>query len=169
MGEGRLSGGESRSNRRLTVPEAAATLGITEAAVRGRIKRGTLRSYREEGAVFVVMIGGESSSNRDESRDESRDQSELVAVLREQLAAEREANRENRRLLAAALERIPPQLEPPRDEPGATETGAETSESASPRSAAVGTQTDAEEHAGMPERPTEETARRPWWVRVFGG
>jgi len=161
MGEGRLSGGEPRSNRRLTVPEAAAALGITEAAVRGRIKRHTLRSYRKEGAVFVVMTGGESSSNRDASTDEPSDQSELIAVLREQLALEREANRENRRLLAAALERIPPQLEASRDEPQAPETAPETSKGASPRSDTVGAQEVAEE--------PETTARRSWWIRIFGG
>ncbi len=47
MGEGRQSGSESPYNRRLTVAQASEALGITEAAVRGRIKRGTLRSYRE--------------------------------------------------------------------------------------------------------------------------
>ena len=36
-----------------------------------------------------------------------------VSYLREQLAAERRANDENRRLLLAALERIPSQLEAP--------------------------------------------------------
>ena len=39
-----------------------------------------------------------------------------VKYLREQLDAEREATRENRRLLAAALERIP-ELEAPPDTP----------------------------------------------------
>jgi hypothetical protein len=42
-----------------------------------------------------------------------------VAHLRRELAEEREANRENRRLLAAALERIPALEEPsePRESP----------------------------------------------------
>jgi hypothetical protein len=53
MGEGRRTDDESPSNRRLTVtgPQAATILGITEGAVRGRVKRGTLRSYREAGTV----------------------------------------------------------------------------------------------------------------------
>ncbi len=115
------------------MPEAAAALGITEAAVRGRIKRGTLRSYREKGAVFVVLEGGASAPNRDASSDEPSDQSQLIAVLREQLQAEREANRENRRIIAGLVQRIP-ELEAtpePRDEPetvaedaGGVETGA---------------------------------------------
>ncbi len=168
MGEGRLTGGESRSNRRLTVPEAAAALGITEAAVRGRIKRGTLRSYREEGAVFVVLEGDESSATRDASGGASGDQAQLIAVLREQLAAEREANRENRRIIAGLVQRIP-ELEAapePRDEP---ETARQDAGGVEDRGARAEAQTSAEEDSGMPERPREETVRRPWWIRWFGG
>ncbi len=142
------------------MPEAAAALGITEAAVRGRIKRGTLRSYREEGAVFVVLEGGESSSKRDASGDEPRDQYQLIAVLREQLQAEREANRENRRIIAGLVQRIP-ELEAapePRDEPETARQGAGGAED---RGEPAEPQTGAEE--------PEETARRPWWLRWLGG
>ncbi len=76
-----------------------------------------------------------------------------IASLERQLEAERAANRENRRLLAAALERIPA-IEAPRDEPHAPETAPETSEGASPRSDTVGPQT---------------SGWRPWWIRWFGG
>ncbi|MDP9458348.1 MAG: hypothetical protein M3Q60_21800 [Actinomycetota bacterium] len=149
------------------MPEAAADLGITEAAVRGRIKRGTLRSYREDGAVFVVLEGDESASNRDASDDEPGDQSQLIAVLLEQLAAEREANRENRRIIAGLVQRIP-ELEAapePRDEP---ETSRQDAGGVEGRAEAGETQTGAEEHSTVADRPTEETARRPWWVRWFG-
>jgi hypothetical protein len=90
-------------------------------------------------------------------------------AIREHLDHAEEANRENRRIIAGLIERLPPQLEPPRDEPGATEAGTEASEGASPRSGTVGAQTGAGEHSNLFERPTEETARRPWWVRWFGG
>jgi hypothetical protein len=43
--------------------------------------------------------------------------------LEHQLEAEREANRENRRLLAAALDRIPQQLEAPAEPPQTVEEG----------------------------------------------
>jgi len=82
MGEGRLTGDESSFNRRLTVPQAAQALGITEGAVRGRIKRGTLRSHREAGTVYVVLEGGPSAVNRDEPVDSPSDQPELVEELR---------------------------------------------------------------------------------------
>ncbi len=155
MGEGRLTGDESPSNRRLTVHEAAARLGMTEAAVRGRIKRGTLRSYREARAVYVILEGDAPPSNRDEPDGSTPDQSELVAVLREQLDLEREANRENRRIIAALTSRIP-QLEAPPQAPRGAETVEEAPEGSEPRSATGGAQEAA--------RGTET---RPWWRRVF--
>jgi hypothetical protein len=46
---------------RLTVPEAAEHLGITVEAVRGRIKRQTLRSVKDEnGAVHVLLDASQS-------------------------------------------------------------------------------------------------------------
>jgi hypothetical protein len=116
VGEDRT--GEPQLTNRLTFGQAAAHLGISEGAVRNRIKRGTLRAEREAGRVYVLVAGAAS-------RDESPGESPLVAVLREQLAAERQAHAEVRRLLAATLERIPPQLEapaePPPDERGSPE------------------------------------------------
>src|ERR687897_2163580 len=82
MGEGRLTVDESSSNRRLTVPQAAQALGTTEGAVRGRIKRGTLRSHREGGTVYVVLEGSPSAVHRDQSVDSPTDQPELVEELR---------------------------------------------------------------------------------------
>jgi len=57
-------------------------LGITEGAVRGRLKRGTLRSHREAGTVYVVLEGSPSAVHRDESVASPTDQSELVEELR---------------------------------------------------------------------------------------
>src|SRR5215218_8170072 len=81
VGESRLTGDESSSNRRLTVPQAAQALGITEGAVRGRLKRRTLRSHREAGTVYVVLESSPSAVHRDESAGESTDQTELVEEL----------------------------------------------------------------------------------------
>jgi hypothetical protein len=82
VGEDRLTDDESSLNRRLTVPQAAQALGITEGAVRGRLKRGTLRSHREAGRVYVVLEGSPSAVHRDEPVDSPTDQSELVEELR---------------------------------------------------------------------------------------
>jgi hypothetical protein len=95
--------GEDRTGdytRRLTVTQAADQLGISEGAVRNRIKRATLRAEREAGRVYVLLSGAASS-------DRPGDESELVAVLREQLAAERQAHAEERRIIAGLVERIP--------------------------------------------------------------
>jgi hypothetical protein len=71
-----------------------------------------------------------------------------------QLEAERQAHAESRRLLMAALERIPPQLEAPSEARESPQTVEEEPERAEPRSDAGGAQ---------------EGVRRPWWRRMFGG
>lgn len=132
------------TDERLTVAEAADRLGISEDAIRSRIKRGTLVSVRESGTVYVLLDADRPTTDEATSQrptDEANAaKDELIAVLREQLAAEREANRENRRLLLAALERPARELE------------AETKEGPSDSS----------------EGP-ENQSSRPWWRRIFGG
>src|SRR5215208_5596879 len=114
------------TRRRLTVAEAADALGITVDAVRSRIKRGTIEHERKGGRVYVLLGVDESRPGYDQDTDQDTDQggdqgttapedrtAELIATLQEQLQAERLAHAEARRLLMAALERIPPQLEAP--------------------------------------------------------
>jgi hypothetical protein len=91
--------------------------------------------------VYVLLAG---SANRDESSDESQ----LVAVLREQLAAERQAHAEARRIIAGLVERIPA-IEAPAETPEAYDGAAE-------------------EASGRVESQ-EEGVQRPWWKRVFRG
>jgi hypothetical protein len=121
--EGGLHGGaRSRARRRLTVAQAAAELGITEAAVRGRIKRRTLRSYRESGKVYVLLEGAASTTNCGAPTDKLTDQSQLIDVLREQLAEEREARRRADTIIAqlsqanATLAGRVPELEAPEEQ-----------------------------------------------------
>lgn len=73
------------TEHRLTYAAAASALGISTDAVRMRVRRGTLPSERDGGRVFVILDADEIPTGHD--------QSELVAVLREQLAEEREARR----------------------------------------------------------------------------
>jgi hypothetical protein len=164
--------------RRVTVAEAADILGITAEAVRTRIKRGKLESVKEPpaagGTVYVLLEADQTRPNIDptsQGQDPTTDQTsprlleakdDLIATLREQLQAERQAHSEARRLLAAALERIPPQLEAPRGEESSPyepsespTTAAGESDRAEPRSASGGAQ--------------EGTERRSWWSRIFGG
>ncbi len=147
-------------------------------AVRGRMRRGKLEAeHGEHGTVYVFLDAEEAdrpgpsqASHRPSPTGDGPSPGEerlvealedRIASLERQLEAERAANRENRRLLAAALERIPA-IEAPDRGPGVPESGAEASEGASsPRSDTVGAQTGAQ--------GSEGTARRPWWLRWLGG
>ena len=152
---------------RYTVTQAADMLGISTGAVRNRLSRGTLRSVKESGTVYVLLP---ADIQRDAERDAAdippgmspSDSDALTSELRDrlryvegQLEAERQAHAESRRLLAAALERIPPQLEASPEAPGSPETATEKAEGVTtPRPGTTGAQ---------------ESVQRPWWRRVFGG
>jgi hypothetical protein len=163
VGEDRT--GEPQANHeRLTVAQAAASLGITEGAVRSRIKRGTLTTAKEGGTVFVLLGGGTSQANQPPKTGVPGDQSELIAslqdqvrYLREQLDAEREARTEERRrhdtVIAQLTSKIPA-IEAPQEPTAAAETAEEEPEAAEPPYSATG--------------GAEEGVRRPWWRRVFG-
>ena len=138
---------------RVTVQEAARRLGISESGVRKRVKREQLDSThdRERGGRVYVYLDS-VVTDADPVPDSVPDKyvaslEDQVESLREQLTAEREANRENRRIIIALTSRIP-ELESPTPSP-------EASEGTTPQ----------------PEREeAEETAqRRPWWRRFFGG
>ena len=156
--------------QRVTVVQAAELLGLTEGAVRQRLKRGTLASEMDtDGSVYVLLERTHARTNADNTRtnaDNTNDNTndhplshvvelleDQVQYLRIQLDAEREANRENRRLLAAALERIP-ELEPARESPPGPR---EEPETASPETEGVETPIAAE------EKPVSS-----WWRRLFG-
>jgi hypothetical protein len=151
------------TDTRLTLRQAAAALGVSESAIRKRVERGTLRS--DKGAdgrryVYVDTVAdtvADVSSPPSATREHDALISELRAhndTLREQLEAERQAHAEARRLLMAALERIPPQLEAPSEPREATETVEDEAQEARPRPVTV---------------ESQEGVQRPWWRRVFGG
>jgi hypothetical protein len=139
--------------RRVTVAEASRILGISTGAVRNRINRGTLEAERESGTVYVLLSPEHTADTQQVAGDYPGEYNTLTSALEariesleRQLEEARERDRENRRLLAAALERIPPQLEAP-SEPRE-----------SPETAMEGERLDS---------PTPEQ-QRPWWRRMFG-
>lgn len=174
------------SRQRLDVKQAAEALGISSEGVRKRISRGKLDSEKaKDGKVFVwVDVSdegrtngparsdngshtngdtdrtgyGQGSDNRPDALHSSlQDQ---VSYLRNQLDLEREANRENRRLLAAALERIP-EIEAPRAaHPEAPSDPSDTRETVSENLGRGDTPAQAQE-------PTQQR-ERSWWRRFFG-
>jgi hypothetical protein len=121
VGEGH-TGGPQANHERLTVAQAAARLRITEGAVRSRIKRGTLPTVKEGGNAFVLLGGGASEAKQTTKTGVPVDQSALIEALRDQIEDLRRERDEWRgqarmtdRLLSAAIERIPPQLEAPQE------------------------------------------------------
>jgi hypothetical protein len=112
-------------------------------AVRKRVKRGTLESEkRADGRLYVFL-------DTDQDTDPPRSDTErLTSTLEEQLALEREAHVEARRLLAAALERIPA-LEPSSETRESPETSPEPVPGTRPPEAETGTESV------------------PWWRRWF--
>jgi len=158
-----------RDISRLTVPEAARAMGISPEAVRNRLSRGTLDSIKENGTVYVLLEADMARSTTDTPNDRPRStadisgdkpeahaaalvaaKDETINVLRSQLEAEREANRENRRIIAGLVQRVP-ELE-------ASRNGHETA-TAEP---------DREEHRPATEGAQEVAERRSWWRKLFG-
>jgi excisionase family DNA binding protein len=133
--------GYTVTNPRLTVQEAAEILGTSVDAVRMRVRRGSLESEKDpDGRVYVWVNGdaSETKSGPDGEPDALMSaKDETIATLREQLAAERRAHAEARRIIARLLERIPAieaPSEPPSDAPGSSETPSAQPEGVRPRS-----------------------------------
>jgi flagellar motility protein MotE (MotC chaperone) len=149
------------TRRRLSVAEAADALEVTVDAIRSRVKRGTIAHERKGGRVYVLLGDDVSRPGHDQHTDQVIDQgaresedrtAELIATLREQLQAERQAHAEARRIIAGLVERIPA-IEAPQEASEASETVEEEPERAEHHSATV---------------ESRETVQRPWWRRVFG-
>jgi excisionase family DNA binding protein len=145
------------TGQRMTTKEAAEALGISVEAVRKRIERGQLGHERVDGRVYVYLDDDRTESGPNVEVESTALISEMQArieLLERQLEQANERDRENRRLLAAALERIPPQLEAPESHPGAQESAVPQSGTESP-------------HAAREQPFTEEEQQRPWWQRWF--
>lgn len=151
------------ARHRLTVQEAASRLGVTVDAIRGRIKRGTLSSDRDEDGTVYVLLDQDDQPGA--SHQPADDQLELVEVLQEQndylrrqLEVWQEEARRKDHIIAALAERIPA-IEAPQDTAseatGAPETAPEESYS---------THDAPPEGQGQQEPPQ----RRSWWREFFG-
>jgi len=158
--------------RRVTVPEAAQILQTTPDAVRSRLRRGKLRKdVADDGTVLVVLnaafVDGHNgqADGQDRQTDSQTTEAlvgslqEQIEFLRQQLQQEREANRENRRLLAAALERIPAAIEAP---------ASDASQSSKPRESAV-SDFETEAKGAVPQDAADGEIKPSFWRRLFGG
>ena len=123
-----------------------------------RIKRGTLAAEKEGGRLYVALDAEPTSEPTDRTSeliDELRDR---VRSLEDQLGQERDANRENRRIIAALTQRIPA-IEAPAETPSQEPPAAPTTTTEQP--GRTGPQPAVEE----PQEPPE---RRSWWREFFG-
>ena len=150
------------TKRRYTVAEAAGVLGLSAEAVRSRLARGTLESTKENGTVYVVLDADQAHDqaqpNVTQATARTADQTALVEALRDQIVdlrrrldSSEEANRENRRIIAGLVQRVP-ELEAPRNSNA----------------------TPADDAEGVDSRPATEGAQegsepRSWWRRWLGG
>ena len=166
------------TDRRVTVQEAASLLGISDDAVRSRLKRGTLRREKGRDGTVYVLLGSFGHTNRPTTNQPTRDQptteqsadqstlslmhahlnslQEQLNYLRDQLDQERGANRENRRIIAGLVNRIPELEAAPQD--------ASPDERESPQSASE-PRSDAQASQGYPEKEERPVS---WWRRLFG-
>jgi hypothetical protein len=152
-GEGTVTDhrGERRSERRVHLSEAASLLGVSKDAVRMRVKRGTLRSEKgEDGRVYVwVNDNPDADPNTIHPEMQVEAWRELIDELRDRVRSLEEANRENRRIIAALTSRIPA-IEAPKEAQESPQAATEEQSD---------TQTPSEAQEGI---------QSPWWRRMFG-
>lgn len=157
--------------------EVAEVLGLGKRRVLQMLERGELKGTKDASGRWIVPTKavdallrerrqqdrgkrtkdpGENNTPPDpeigrELIDSLKDQ---VEDLRRRLDREQDANRENRRIIAALTQRIP-ELEAPRDERGSPERPAEPTQG-----------TQAPEPTAKSQ--TGSQRRSPWWRRVLG-
>jgi hypothetical protein len=160
--------------RRTTVSEAAEILGISAEAVRGRIRRGTIPVEREGGTVYVLIEGTERHrTTGDQSRttgDQPSDRTDLlIAELQDRVRSLEEANRENRRIIAALTQRIPA-IEAPQEASEAPSEATPQPGRVESQPAVESTQARESPEMHMPEagggplpRDQQTAASRRWW------
>lgn len=152
---------------RLTVKDAAKLLGISAEAVRQRIGRNTLRHEKVGTTVYVLLdqieidqLQADTDGRQQDANQTAliKSQQEQITYLRQQLDREQDANRENRRIIAGLIERVP-------ELPSATQPEQERTSQESGEDAAQQTSKDVPNpnHHGV-----NREAQRPFWKRLFG-
>ncbi len=144
---------------RLTVAQAADTLGITQDAVRKRIARGTIRHGKDhEGRIFVYLDTFERKSKTDQdSRQDGEsktvqdaDQDRYTRSLEDQIEFLRQELERKDTIIMSLTQRIP-ELEAPSEPQRSPER---TSEGAG--------------RGDVPPESHHSVERPSWWRRFFG-
>jgi hypothetical protein len=145
---------------RMTVPEAADALGVTQSAIRKRVQRGSIQWDKDrEGRVYVYVdpseIGLETGpdASRDARPETGRDTARdvLVDELRDHIQFLRAELERKDTIIMTMAQRIP-ELEPAAEATDARQTPGE-----------------GPDRVGGPAPNAEEPEPRPsWWRRMFG-
>lgn len=126
-----MNGNASRGRPvdRVTVPEAAEMMGVTQSAIRKRVQRGTILWDKDsEGRIFVYVDPSETrpETRREKTQDtvlgQSRD--ELLKAYRDQVEFLRRELERKDTLLMSLMQRIP-ELEAPSEPSGAPDSASE--------------------------------------------
>jgi hypothetical protein len=149
-----VDAGDRRGLDRLTIQEAARTLGISEGAVRKRVTRGSLQHEKEDDGRVYVFLDARDRQWVDDVQDAGVDpnSSALISQLRDEVAYLRDENRRKDEIImqqAMTMRQITAASE--------AENPPESPESAASR-------TPTETLGGAQERE-----QRPWWRRMFKG
>ena len=149
--------------RRVTIQEATRILGLSEGAVRKRVKRGTLAHERtEDGRIWVELDA--SSTGVDKALDDVTDphsdaliseMRERIAFLEKELETRSDEIRRRDTIIMNMTEGMKALNLPPAQE-GSSE----------PRESPVTATEQMRDEAGG---GAQEGAQRPWWRRWFGG
>ena len=146
---------QQETQQRMTVHDAARALGISEDAVRMRVKRGKLPSDKTNGRLHVLL---DTEPTPDPTGADLA--SELLVELRsrvsylEGIIDTRDEEIRRRDVIISQLTQRIPEIEPP-SEP-------------SDRNQRASTANEGTEHQNGSEG-TQVSLQRPWWRRVFGG
>jgi hypothetical protein len=178
--------GQDNGTLRVTIREAAARLGVTEAAIRKRIQRGSLaKELGSDGRVYVYLDLTQDMSNPESQVHRDPLVEELVEELRDRVAfleraLERrsiEAERyqqivagltQTNNQLATQLRELEAPQKPLGGSPSVWEGSGKEQEEEAPL-AARGAQEGSQRSGDTAEFPVRGSLTRPWWRRVFGG
>jgi excisionase family DNA binding protein len=187
---------EERVAARMTVEEAARTLGLKEESVRKRVRRGKMRFEKaDDGRLYVYVDGAETARGEhvyepgdlyaDRSVDESggvtreliESKDETIRILQDQLQEEREARRRADTIIAqltqadnATLAQRVPELEAPRAHEEAVQGAGKSVEGVHHGGqGGTGDPLGSVRPRDTAEFPVRGSLTRPWWRRAFGG
>ena len=176
--------GQDNGTLRVTIREAAARLGVTEAAIRKRIQRGSLdKEMGGDGRVYVYLDLSQDMSHPESQVHRDPLVEELVEELRDRVAfleralERRSVEAERYQQIVAGLTQANNQLATRLRELQAPSGPSEGTESSEAHTVASEEPERAEPSEGEEvwlngkdarEEPAQEE-RRSWWRRMFGG